>query len=661
MLPEPQLAPDAPWKERFRAPAVLWTQIAKNDPTTGLVAANFSGVNQLYAWNVTTGELRQLSHRPEGLSSGLLSPNGRYIYYLEDEGGNEVGHYVRLPLEGSPAEDLTPDLPPYSTFGIAAARAGNLIAFLLTDSEGFHLYAIEERQEDKSQIPNPKIAQTRPLAHFSGLTWGPVLSADGAVAVLDSTERTGKPQYSLVAVDMGSGERIGELWDGPDTSVKSALFASVTGDYRLLATTNRTGTETLLIWNPRTGERTDLELVGLRGSPQVYDWSADGRLILLGATDQAVQQLFVYDLENNQLTPLVHPAGTYFGLSFGPDNTIYAHWQDATRPNCVLRIAYSVLPKDAENAQRNTEYTTILAAADVPPGRPWQSVSFPSSDGQAIQAWLALPEGAGPFPAVIDLIGGPHDVATNRFSAAAQMWLDHGFAFLAINYRGNVTFGRAFKEKIWGNPGYWEVEDIAAAHDYLISAGIVPAAKSQIPNPKSQSLVSSLQSPNPLIPAPIFLVGWSYGGYLALLAAGKKPGLWAGVIAGLAITDWLMAYEDSADMIKGYLAALFGGTPQEKPDAYTAASPLTYIEQVSAPILIIQGRHDSRTPARPVQLYADRLRELGKGVELHWFDAGHGGAGAQVEQAIAHHQKMLEFAYRVLAGDERAEDWRIES
>jgi dipeptidyl aminopeptidase/acylaminoacyl peptidase len=635
MLPEPQLAPDAPWKERFRAPAVLWTQIAKNDPTIGLVAATFSGVNQLYAWNVTTGELRQISHRPEGLSSGLLSPDGRYVYYLDDQGGNEVGHYVRLPLDGGAAEDLTPDLPPYSTFGIAVARTGGLIAFLLTDAEGFHLYTIEERE--KSQILNPKSQsgnlqslisnlspRTRPLAHFKGLTWGPVFSADGGMAVLDSTERTGKPQYSLVAIDTDSGGRMGELWDGPDTSIKSALFSPVAGDDRLLATTNRTGAETLLLWNPRTGERTDLAFDGLHGSPQVYDWSADGRLILLGVTDQAVQQLFIYDLENNQLTLLVHPAGTYFNLSFAPDHTIYANWQDATRPNCVLRIPYSV---NMQYAIRSTDYTTVLAAADIPPGRPWQSVKFPSSDGQEIQGWLALPEGAGPFPAVIDLIGGPHDVATNRFSAAAQMWLDHGFAFLTVNYRGNVTFGRGFKEKIWGNPGYWEVEDIAAAREYLVVSGI--AADNQI-----------------------FLCGWSYGGYLALLALGKKPGLWAGGIAGLAITDWLMAYEDSADMIKGYLAALFGGTPQEKPAVYTAASPLTYIEQVDAPILIIQGRHDSRTPARPVQLYADRLSELGQAVELHWFDAGHGGAGAQVEQAITHHQKMLEFAYRVLAGEE---------
>src|SRR5687768_17095236 len=115
---QPNLDPNAPWKQRFRAPAVLWTQLAKNDPTRGLACTNFSGVNQLYAWDVATGNLRQISYRPEGLSSGLLSPDGRHVYYLDDQGGNEVGHYVRLPLDGGLVADVTPDLPPYSTFGI---------------------------------------------------------------------------------------------------------------------------------------------------------------------------------------------------------------------------------------------------------------------------------------------------------------------------------------------------------------------------------------------------------------------------------------------------------------------------------------------------------------------------------------------------------------
>ncbi len=107
-----------------------------------------------------------------------------------------------------------------------------------------------------------------------------------------------------------------------------------------------------------------------------------------------------------------------------------------------------------------------------------------------------------------------------------------------------------------------------------------------------------------------------------------------------------MTYEDCTDVLKGYEVAMFGGTPQEKPEQYRISSPITYAEHVKAPVLIIQGRHDTCTPARPIEVYEQTLKALGKSVEVHWFDAGHMGAG--VEQDIKHFKLMLKFVYRVL-------------
>ena len=72
------------------------------------------------------------------------------------------------------------------------------------------------------------------------------------------------------------------------------------------------------------------------------------------------------------------------------------------------------------------------------------------------------------------------------------------------------------------------------------------------------------------------------------------------------------------------------------------------IERVQAPLLIIQGRNDSRTPARPVEVYAERLRALGKSVEVDWFETGHAGGFADIELGIAHQERMLRFAQTVL-------------
>jgi dipeptidyl aminopeptidase/acylaminoacyl peptidase len=308
---------------------------------------------------------------------------------------------------------------------------------------------------------------------------------------------------------------------------------------------------------------------------------------------------------------LDHPGGTLGSMYFGPAGEIFAQWQDAAHPGQLIAL----------DGLTGKKVRTVLAAGDTPPGHAWKSITFPSSDGQMIQGWLGLPEGQGPFPTILHTHGGPESVMTEAFSPGLQCWLDHGFAMLTINYRGSVTFGREFQEKIWGNVGYWEMEDLAAARHWLVKEGI------------SQ-------------PDAIFLTGWSYGGYNTLMGLGRWPDLWAGGMAGIAISDWTMMYEDSADSLKGYQVALFGGTPQEKPEQYRISSPITYAENVKAPVLIIQGRNDTRTPARPIQVYEQKLKELGKSIEVHWFDAGHTGAG--IEQDIRNHELMLRFAYRIL-------------
>jgi dipeptidyl aminopeptidase/acylaminoacyl peptidase len=194
---------------------------------------------------------------------------------------------------------------------------------------------------------------------------------------------------------------------------------------------------------------------------------------------------------------------------------------------------------------------------------------------------------------------------------------------VSINYRGSTTFGKDFEESIWGNLGELEVEDMVAAYDFLVKKRIAAPDK-------------------------VFLTGWSYGGYLTLQALGKHPDLWAGGMAGIAISDWTMSYEDAAETLKKYCVAIFGGTPEEKPEQYRKSSPITYAENVRAPVLIIQGRNDTRTPARPIEVYEQKMKSLGKEIKVVWFDAGHVGPFAQVEQAINNQELMMDFATRVI-------------
>jgi dipeptidyl aminopeptidase/acylaminoacyl peptidase len=517
-----------------------------------------------------------------------------------------------VPFGGGEPEDTSPNLPPYSTWAGVISATGNRLAFTRADGEGFTLTAVDLGADGEMSEP-------RDLFRRERVTSPPVLSPEGDLAVVASTERSAMQHYTLLAFDPLTGERVGELWDGEGTSVHAGPFArrgATNGEAWLAGTTNQSGFERPLIWQPRSGERRDLQVDNLDGDVTPLDWSHDGGRLLLLETSRAQHRLWIYDVAGDALHPLDHPPGLYgWATYFGPDDEIFATWEDAAHPTRVIAL----------DPETGAPRRTVLAAGETAPGRPLRAVTFASTDGQEIQGWLGVPEGEGPFPTILYTHGGPESVQTEEFSPDAQAWLDNGFAWFSINYRGSTTFGRAFQQQIWGNLGHWELEDMVAARDWLVREGIAH-------------------------PDQIFPSGWSYGGYLTLLALGRRPELWAGGMAGVAVADWGMLYEDSSETLRGYCKALFGGTPAEKSEQYANSSPIADVGRVRAPLLIIQGRNDSRTPARPVEVYAERLSALGKTVEVDWFETGHAGGFADIDLGIAHQERMLRFAQAVLDG-----------
>jgi dienelactone hydrolase len=594
------------WKTRFRVPVIGSLQVAAGAPERGLVASNVSGTFQLHAWDVPS-RLLTLTNRPTGVIAGLLAPDGRFVYYHDDADGNELGHFVRIPFDGGAPESITPGLPPYPTFALTVSGTGNRLGFVTASDSGYHLHVIDVGEDRVLGLP-------RRIHRSARFLIGPVFSHDGAIAVVAASAGAGGLQFGLVALDTASGRIIDEARDG-EGPLGAVAFAPSPGDGRLGAYSNRTGVGRPLVLDIARGTRTDIALDGLEGEVYPADWSPNGGQVLLVQFARAVQSLHVYDVAERTLTSLDHPNGTYSHVSFAPDGTIHVLWEDSTHPPQVISLG----------AATGMPVRTLLPAPAVAPCRPWRSVCFASTDQQQIHGWLAVPDGAGPFPTILHVHGGPEAVMTEVFLPASQSWLDHGFAFLSINYRGSTTFGRAFLEQIWGNIGRWEVEDMVAAREWLVDAGIAD-------------------------PARVLVTGWSYGGYLTLLALGTRPNLWAGGMAGIAIADWAIVHEYTTDTLRGWRTGRFGGTPQEVPERYAASSPITYAQHVKAPVMIIQGRNDTRTPPRSVEVYEAKMKALGKTIEVHWFDAGHGSL--VVDQAIEHHQLMLQFARRVLAASE---------
>ncbi|MBV7334203.1 acetylxylan esterase [Chloroflexi bacterium TSY] len=429
------------WKRRFYTSAIMKTRLASQDPTRGLAIVKDAESHHLSAWDVSTKQLRKLVE----FRDGWLAPDAGYVYFLRDHKGSELGHLARVPYRGGDIEDLTPDFPDYTLRGFDISQDGSKIAFDAVMPDGYQYFIIDI---DQSGAASP----SRLLYQNKAETWEAILSFGGEILVVKTSAAGEKRRYSLLAVDTETGALVGSLSYGAQHNTEPVAFAPLTGDFRLLATTtNDAGLKRPVIWNPRTDERTLLHLAYLEGEIEPLDWSPDGTHILLRQTYLAEHQLYLYELATEEVTRLDHPPGVISGSGgmyhcgqsatyFGPEGRIWANWQNAGNPPQLIAL----------DVEMGEQVGTLLATEESLPARSMRSITYRSSDGQEIQGWLGVPEGDGPFPTILNMHGGPHGTMTDSYSTSIQSWLEHGFAYLTINFRGSVGFGLEFRAKIEG-------------------------------------------------------------------------------------------------------------------------------------------------------------------------------------------------------------------
>ncbi len=142
------------------------------------------------------------------------------------------------------------------------------------------------------------------------------------------------------------------------------------------------------------------------------------------------------------------------------------------------------------------------------------------------------------------------------------------------------------------------------------------------------------------------LTGGSWGGYLTLLGLGVQPERWTCGVAAVPVADYLAAYEDEMEPLRAFDRSLFGGSPEEVPERYEASSPLTHVDAVRAPVLVLAGANDPRCPIRQVDNWLAAAEAGGKDVETYRFDAGHGSL--VVDERVRQMRVELQFVARVL-------------
>jgi dienelactone hydrolase len=596
-----------PWVERFRAPRTLWVQIARSRPERGLAATNRTGAFQIERWDVPTGALDAVTNDASGKYWGALSPNGEWIVWHADQAGNESGHFVAARWNDVTPIDLTPDLPVYSSFTSRFSGDGCFVAAII--AEGLNGLLVIPWTDAG---PGPPRLLDIGKGFVQEIVPGDQ-TADGRRVIAYATIGDGLASI-LHVVSADDGQLLLEVDHRPGSVVPVEYLDHQQGS--LLASTSSSGTIRPIVIESSGAVRA-FELSDVRGDLKPIGAAPDGSAALVLGVERSVERLYVLGMASGELELVPNLSGVFepfaagVGTFYAPDGNIVVTREDGSTPPEVV-----VLSPTTGAVER-----VLIPAPEVPKSRGWRSLEIPTQDGATVQGWLVTPVGPGPFPTIVHVHGGPESNAADSFLPVGQAWVDHGFAFFTLNYRGSTGFGRDYQQAISGRPGHFELIDLVAAHEYLVDGGIA----------MRDSVVVS---------------GASYGGYLTLLALGRRPDLWAAGVALVAIADWRMMYDEGIDL-REYQAALFGGTPSERPAVYAEASPVTYVGQLAAPLLIIQGRNDARCPASQMQRYVDLARDLGKSVEIDWFDAGH--ATVAVETEIDFVRRSIAFVQGALA------------
>ena len=229
-----------------------------------------------------------------------------------------------------------------------------------------------------------------------------------------------------------------------------------------------------------------------------------------------------------------------------------------------------------------------------------QPRTFCAPDGLKVHGWVTGARGDAPQPLLLDVHGGPHNAWGPSFDpvhAYAQLLAAQGWAILTLNPRGSDGYGEEFWRAARGAWGVADADDLLSAVDALVEDGTAD-------------------------PERLAVTGYSYGGYMTCWLTTRTDRFAAAVPAGV-VTD-LVSFCGTADLAGLSDRAEFGVSAAGDPELLRTLSPLTFVDAVRTPTLIVQGAADDRCPVSQAEQWFTALCTLGREVELVLYpDASH--------------------------------------
>ncbi|MGQ9588242.1 MAG: alpha/beta hydrolase family protein, partial [Thermoplasmata archaeon] len=227
-----------------------------------------------------------------------------------------------------------------------------------------------------------------------------------------------------------------------------------------------------------------------------------------------------------------------------------------------------------------------------------RTVRYRSFDGRRIPALLFLPRDRSRKAGIVMPHGGPEAQSLNEWDQLTQMLVAKGFAVIQPNYRGSTGYGREFLHLHDHDLGGGDFLDTVYAGKFLLESGL--AAQDRLG-----------------------YWGASYSGFTCMLALGKFPEMWAAAVSIVGFFDW----ETEMATERGYLKAydrIKMGDPKKNPAFFKDRSPINFLTNIRAPLLMTASARDVRCPPTESRAIVEKLRRLGKAFEYHEYpDEGH--------------------------------------
>ena len=546
-------------------------------------------------------------------------------------------------------EDLVP--APYSVrskvheYGGGAFFAGQAGVFFVDD----------ETQDVFQIVPEKAPVRVTEAAHLRFADF----SEDGArlICVCEDHEGDGHPRNLLVAIDLEGGllgkivplQTSHDFYAFPRVNAKGDQLAFIAWDLPYMP------------WEAAALYVCDLALDGSSSEPRLIAggvgesvfqpvWGAQDQLYFVAeAGDQALLHVWdgnetkvVLDFEGDFSRPLWGLGTTSYAL-LGEGRIVASYIADGdVRLGMIEDKTHVLSPLELEAAeiQNVSGYADHLAAfittthqaqavvdypvegeslgtpqvlrpsasfdinpADISQGDP---VQFKGADGGLVHA-LYYPPTNGKYelpldikpPAIVSAHGGPTGFADRGLKLKIQYWTSRGFAYLDVDYRGSAGYGKAYREALGGQWGVLDVQDVVSGAQWLKAQGLADPEK-------------------------LIISGSSAGGYTVLQALVTSDVFAAGA-AYYGISDLAKLAEYTHKFEAGYVYTLLGVEPENAADVFDERSPIHHVDNITSPVIFLQGADDKVVPPEQSKLMAQSLKQRGIAVCYVEYDGeGHG-------------------------------------